>query len=217
LPLGTEQEVTGDPAGVMVERSESEKRRPNGEARYEPTRRVTFRAGAPQRAIEAGRGGDMMRRPSRPPNAPVRRTADSMSSGRRGCSGRQVAVMQSGPIRRVAVLPRLPEPLLPPRPEQRHPHRSAATRSHRKLPGSTPGRNTNGSPARERRPWGFLPQGLQGERRRDVRRQDANCSETSSRSRCSISPPQTERGCERLVRYGWCRVPSRARIGAGSA
>jgi hypothetical protein len=51
----------------MVERSESEKRRPDGEARTEPTRRVTVRAGASQRAIDAGRGGDMMRNPSRPP------------------------------------------------------------------------------------------------------------------------------------------------------
>jgi len=130
LPLGTEREIAGDPVGVMVERSESEKRRPDGEARYEPTRRVTFRAGASQRAIDAGRGGDMMRRPSGPPNAPVRRTDDSMSSGRRGCSGRRVAVTQSGSIRGVAELPRLPEPLLPLQPEQRHAHRSTATRSH---------------------------------------------------------------------------------------
>jgi hypothetical protein len=130
LPLGTDEEVTGDPAGVMVEHSESEKRRPDGEARYEPTRRVTFRAGASQRAIDAGRGGDMMRRPRRPLNAPVRRTGDSMSSERRDCSGRRVAVTQSGSIRRVAVLPRLPEPLLPPQPEQRHAHRPAATRGH---------------------------------------------------------------------------------------
>jgi len=88
LPLGTEQEVAGDPAGVMVEHSESEERRPDGEARDEPTRRVTSRAGASQRAIEAGRGGDTMRNPSRPPNAPERRPDDSMSSGRRGYSGR---------------------------------------------------------------------------------------------------------------------------------
>jgi hypothetical protein len=67
----------------MVERSEREKRRPNGEARDEPTRRATRRAGASQRAIDAGRGGDMMRNPSRPPNAPERRAGDSKSSGRR--------------------------------------------------------------------------------------------------------------------------------------
>jgi len=98
LPLGTDEEVVGDPAGVMVERSESEKRRPDGEARYEPTRRVTFRAGASQRAIDAVRGGDMMRKSSRLPNAPVRRTGDSMSSQRRDCSDRRVAVTQSGSI-----------------------------------------------------------------------------------------------------------------------
>ena len=83
MPLGTEQEVAGDPTGVMVERSESEERRPDGEARDEPTQRVTSRGGAPQRAIDAGRGGDMMRSPSRPPKAPERRTDDSMSSRRR--------------------------------------------------------------------------------------------------------------------------------------
>ena len=80
MPLGTEEEVAGDPNGVMVERSESEERRPDGEARHEPTRRVTIRAGASQRAIDAGRGGDTMRSPSRPPNAPGRRLGDSMSS-----------------------------------------------------------------------------------------------------------------------------------------
>lgn len=85
MPLGTEQEVAGDLTGVMVERSESEKRRPDVEAREEPTRRVTIRAGAPKRAIEAGRGGDMMSSPSRPPNAPERRPDDSMSSRRREC------------------------------------------------------------------------------------------------------------------------------------
>jgi len=83
LPLGTEEEVAGDPAGVMVERSESEKRRPDGKARNEPTRRVTSRAGASQGAIDAGRGGDTMRKPSRPPNAPARWSGDSKSSGRR--------------------------------------------------------------------------------------------------------------------------------------
>jgi hypothetical protein len=72
LPLGTEEEVAGDPIGVMVERSDSEKQRPDGEARNEPTRRETIRAGASQRAIDAGRGGDMMANPSSPPNAPER-------------------------------------------------------------------------------------------------------------------------------------------------
>ena len=83
MPLGTEEEVAGEPTGVMAERSESEKRRPDGEARDEPTRRVNIRDGASQRAIDAGRGGDTMRHPSRPPNAPERRTDDSMSSVRR--------------------------------------------------------------------------------------------------------------------------------------
>jgi hypothetical protein len=82
LPLGTEEEVAGDPAGVTVERSESEKRRPDDEARNEPTRRVTIRDGASQRAIDAGRGGDTMRNPSRPSNAPEQRPDDSKSSGR---------------------------------------------------------------------------------------------------------------------------------------
>jgi hypothetical protein len=86
LPLGTEEEVAGDPAGVMVERSESEKRRPDGEARNELTQRVTNRAGASQRAIDAGRGGDTMTNPSRPPNAQERRAGDSMSTDRRCCS-----------------------------------------------------------------------------------------------------------------------------------
>jgi hypothetical protein len=86
LPLGTEEDVAGDPTGVMVERSESETRRPDGEARNEPTRRVTVRAGASQRAIDDGWGGDMMTNPSRSPNAPERWTGDSMSSGRRCCS-----------------------------------------------------------------------------------------------------------------------------------
>ena len=79
LPLGTEEEVAGDPTGVMVERSESKKRRPDGEARHEPTLWVTIRAGASQRAIEPGWGGDTMRSPSRLPKVPVRRTDDSMS------------------------------------------------------------------------------------------------------------------------------------------
>jgi hypothetical protein len=35
--------------GQGSEPSESEKRRPDGEARYEPAQRVTFRAGASQR------------------------------------------------------------------------------------------------------------------------------------------------------------------------
>ncbi len=89
MPLGTEEEVAGDPTGVTVERSESEKRRPDGEARNEPTRRVTTRAGASQRAIDAGRGGDTMRNPSRPPNSPERREGDSRSPKRRNGFGRQ--------------------------------------------------------------------------------------------------------------------------------
>jgi hypothetical protein len=88
LPLGTEEEVAGDPTGVMVERSESEQRRPDGEARNAPARRDTNRAGASQRAIDAGRGGDRMRDPSRPPTAPERRLGDSMSTGRRRLSPR---------------------------------------------------------------------------------------------------------------------------------
>jgi hypothetical protein len=76
LLLGTEEVVAGDPTGVMVEQGESEKRRPGGEARNEPARRVTIRAGASQRAIDAGRGGEMMKNPSRPPNTPERRPGD---------------------------------------------------------------------------------------------------------------------------------------------
>jgi hypothetical protein len=88
VPLGTEEEVAGDPIRVMVERSESEKRRPDGEARNEPTRRVTDRAGASERAVDAERGGDTMRNPSRYLNTPERRAGDSMSSGRQPRTGR---------------------------------------------------------------------------------------------------------------------------------
>jgi len=52
----------------MVEQSESEERRPEPEARNEPTRRDSFRAGVPQRALDARRGDDTMTTPNGLPN-----------------------------------------------------------------------------------------------------------------------------------------------------
>jgi len=51
LPLGTKEEGAEDPTGVMAEDKEREKRRPDDEVRNGPTRRVTIRDGASQRAI----------------------------------------------------------------------------------------------------------------------------------------------------------------------